>query len=67
MGNELRANVYTQIGQCWIQLEDLLDRVNHPKSSATSTYTDRQTDAAVLIDHVQELERAAIHRLIEFG
>ena len=48
-----------------VKLEQVLNRVNHLKSPATSTYTDRQADAAVFIDHVQELEHAAIHGLIE--
>jgi hypothetical protein len=52
VSDEFRAIVHPQMGRCWIQLEELLNRVNHLKSPATSTYTDRQTDAAVFIDHV---------------
>ncbi len=35
------------------------------KGLATSAYTDRLTDEAKFIQHVQELEPPAIHRLIE--
>ena len=65
MGNELRAIVHPQMCRCWVELEQILDRVNHLESPATSTYTDRQADAAVFIDHVQEFEHAPIHHLVE--
>ncbi len=53
------------VGRCWIQLEELLDPVDHLKSPATSTYPDRQANAALPIHPVQEPESPAIQRLIE--
>ena len=65
MGNELRPILLSQIGRCRTKLEKLLDRVDHVHCRTPTANPNRQADAAVLIDHVQELERAAIHRLIE--
>jgi hypothetical protein len=53
------------MGRRWIELEQVLDYVDYVNRPATSTYTDRQADTAVFINHVQELEHAPIHRLIE--
>lgn len=65
MGNDLRATVHAQVSGRWIELEQLLDRVNHINSSASPTYTNCQADAFEFINHVEELEHAAIHCLIE--
>jgi len=65
MGNELRAIVHPQMGRCWIQLEELLNRVDHVHCRTPTANPNRQADAAEFIDHVQELQRAAIHHLIE--
>jgi len=65
MGNELRTIVHPQVGWRWIQLEQLLDRVDHINSLASPADTNGQADVAVFIQHVQEFQRPAIHRLIE--
>jgi Ni,Fe-hydrogenase III large subunit len=49
----------------WIQLEQLLDRVDYIDSLTAAAHPNRQADPAEFVDHVQKLERAAIHRLIE--
>jgi len=65
MGNELRPIVHPQAGWCRVQLEQLLDRVDHVNGLAATADTNGQTDAAVFIQHVQEFERTPIHCLIE--
>ena len=65
MGNELRAIVHSQMGRCCNQLEQLLDRVDHANSCVPAANPNSQANAAEIIDHVQELEGRAIHRLIE--
>ncbi len=47
MGNELGAIVHAQVSGWWRALEQLLDRVDHINSSATSTYTNRQANAGL--------------------
>ena len=49
----------------WVELEQLLDRVDHLSSPAASTDTNRQREPAGLIDHVEKLEGPPIHRLVE--
>jgi hypothetical protein len=53
------------MGRRWIELEQVLDRVDHVNSLAPAANPNSQANAAVFIDHVQELEHAAIHRLIK--
>jgi hypothetical protein len=65
MGNELRSIVHLQVGWRWIQIEQLLNRVDHVNGLATPADTNGQADAAVFIQHVQECECTAIYRLIE--
>ena len=66
MGNELRAIVHPQMGRRWIQLEEILNRVDHVNSLAPAAYPNSQTDAAVFINHVQELEPAPVLRWVPF-
>ena len=65
VGNEFRAMVHTYMSGRWRELEHLLDRVDHLSSLASPDVPDDQTVAAVLIDHVKELEDAPIHRLVK--
>jgi hypothetical protein len=65
MGNEFRAVVHPYMDGGWIQLEQLLNRVDHLSSPAAPADSNRQAEPAVLVDHVQELEGSPIHRLIE--
>jgi len=65
MGNERRAIVHPQVSRRWIQIELLLDRVNHIHSLTTADHPNRHADPAEFVDHLQELERASIHRLVE--
>ena len=65
VGNELRAIVHPQVSRRWIQLEWLLDCVDHINSPTAAANPNSQADAAEFIHHFQELERVAIHRLIE--
>jgi len=67
MGNELRATVHSQMGGYRITHQQLLDRVNNINSLAATAHPNRQANPALLIHHVQELERAAIHRLVELN
>ena len=53
------------MGWRWIQIEQLLDRVDDVNRLASPADTNGQADAAVFIKHVQEFQRPAIHRLIE--
>ena len=48
-----------------VKLEQVLNRVDHLNSPAAPINPNSQADTAVFIDHVQELEHAAIHGLIE--
>ena len=48
-----------------VKLEQLLNRVDHLNSPSAPTHPNRQADAAEFIDDVQELEGAAVHRLVE--
>jgi hypothetical protein len=49
----------------WVELEQLLDRVDHLNSPTAPTDPNRQREPAVLIDHVEELECSPIHGLVE--
>ena len=49
----------------WVELEQLLDRVDHLSSPAAPADSNGQAEAAVLIDYVKELEGPPIHRLVE--
>ena len=49
----------------WVELEQLLDRVDHLSSPAALADSNGQAEAAVLIDHVEKLEGPPIHRLVE--
>jgi len=48
-----------------VELEQLLDRVDHLSSPTAPADPARQREPAVLIDHVQELEAPPIHGLVE--
>ena len=65
ISNELRVIIYAQVGRFWIQPEKIFDCVDHVNSQAASSYMNGQTDSAEFVYHVEELERTAIHRLIE--
>jgi hypothetical protein len=56
MGNELSTILHPQVGWRWIQLEQLLDCVDHVNSLTTPAYTNGQADASVFIQHLQEFE-----------
>ena len=49
----------------WLELEQLLDRIDHLSSLASTAVSDDQTVAALLVDHVEEFEGPPIHRLVE--
>ena len=49
----------------WVELEQLLDRVRSPQQPCTPADSNGQAEAAVLIDHAEELEGPPIHRLVE--
>ena len=49
----------------WLELEQLLDRVDCLSSLATHAVSNEQTVATVLINHIEELECAPIHRLVK--
>ena len=65
MGNEHRAIVRPQL--CWrrIQLEQLQDRVDYFQGLTAASHLNHQAGPAELVDHVQEPERAAMHRQVE--
>ena len=65
VGDEFRAIAHPQMSGRWVELEQLLDRVNHLSSPAAPADSIGQAEAAVLIDHVEELEGPPIHRLVE--
>ena len=65
VGNELRAIVHPQVSRRWIQLEWLLDCVDHINSPTAAANPNGQAGLAEFIHPFQELERVAIHRLIE--
>jgi len=65
MGDEFRAVVHPQMDGGWIQLDQILNRVDHLSGSAAPADPNRQAEPAVLVDHVQELEGPPIHRLVE--
>ena len=48
-----------------VELEQLLDRVDHLNGPTAPADTNGQREPAVLIDHVEELEGPPIHRLVE--
>jgi len=49
----------------WVELEQLLDRVDHLSSLTAPTDPNRQAEPAVLIDHVEKLECPPIDGLVE--
>ena len=51
----------------WVELEQLLDRVDHLSSRTAPADSNGQAEAAVLIDYVKELEGPPIHRLVEMA
>ena len=65
VGDEFRAIVHPQMGLRWIELEQLLDRVDHLSSPAAPADSNGQAEAAVLIGHTEELESPPTHRLVE--
>jgi len=65
VGDEFRAVVHPQMGGRWVDLEQLLDRVDHLRSPAAPTDSNGQAEAAVLVNHVQELKGPPIHGLVE--
>ena len=48
-----------------LELEHLLDRVDHLSSRTSPAVSDDQTMESDLIDHVEELEGSPIHLLVE--
>ena len=65
MGNELRAILHSQLGRCWLELEQLPDRVDLLSSFAATANMNSQADSASFNDHVQELEGVTLHCLVE--
>ncbi len=49
----------------WVELEQLLDRVDHLSSPTASADPNGQAEPAVFVDHIEELEGSPIHGLIE--
>jgi hypothetical protein len=49
----------------WVELEQLLDRVNRLSSPTVSADPNRQAEPAVLVDHIEEFGRSPIHGLVE--
>jgi hypothetical protein len=58
--NELRPIVRSDVGRCWVVAREPLQHRPHILGFAAPPNPDRQAEAALLVDHVQELESAAI-------
>lgn len=65
MSNELRPVVTADEGRSWLEPDELLQHRHHIYGLATPSQTDRLAQAAVLVDHVQELEPPSISGGIE--
>ena len=65
MSDEFGTIVHPQMSGRWVELEQLLDRVDHLRSLTAPADPNGQAEPAVLIDHVEELEGPPIHRLVE--
>lgn len=60
MGDELGSVVAANERRCWIEAGELLKHRHHILALAAPPDPDGQAEAAVLVDHVEELEPAAI-------
>ncbi len=60
MGDELRTVVAANERWCWIEAGELLQHRHHILGLAAPPHPDGQAEAAVRVDHVQELEPAAV-------
>jgi len=49
----------------WVELEQLLDRVDRHNGSATSTDPNPQAKPAVLVDHIEAFVGSPMHDLVE--
>ena len=49
----------------WVELQQLLDRVDHLSSATAPADSNRQAEPAVLVDHIQKFEGPPIDGLIE--
>ena len=49
----------------WVELEQLLDRVDQLSGPATSADPNRKDKPAVLVDQIEKLEASPIHGLME--
>ena len=55
VGDELRAIVHPQMNGRWVELEQLLNRVDNLSSPAAPGDSNSQEEATVLIDHLLDL------------
>jgi len=65
LGDELRPVVRPDECRCRVEAGELLQHRHHVLGLAAPAHPDRQAEAAVLVDHVQELEPAAVGGGIE--
>ena len=65
MGDELRAVAAADKRWCGVEARELLQHCHHVFGLAAPADTDRQAQAAVLVDHVEELEPAAVSGGVE--
>ncbi len=65
MGDELRPVVAADVRRCQVEAGQRLQHGHHVLGLATPTHSDRQAEAAVLVDHVEEFEPPAIDGGVE--
>ncbi len=65
MGDEFGPVVAGDERWGWVEAGELFQHRHHVFGLAATAHPDGQAEAAVLVDHVQELESAAVSRGIE--
>jgi len=65
LGDELRTVVRSDERRGRVEAGELLHHSHHVLGFAAPAHPDRKAEATVLVDHVQELESAAVSRGIE--
>ena len=65
MGDQLRTVVAADERWCGVEAGELLQHCHHVLRLAAPPHPDGQAEAAVLLDHVEELEPAAVSGGVE--
>jgi hypothetical protein len=60
MGNELKPVVAADECRCWLEAGEPRQHRHHVLGLAPPSYPDGQAEAAVLVDHVEQLEEARV-------